>query len=278
MDIVCLTFDEWEPGHWQFSYRGDIEKADEKYSDGLELLEDGALGKAALKFRAALVRFPEHIGAIMHLGYTLKLQGKPLEAWAFVEMAVSVARAKIPAAFSWDGVVISWYEGENRAYLRACLQLGIELMERGYHERASCYFEHVLMVWPNDNLGVRYVAPDCYLRMGAYDKVVALVSRYADEDSPYLIYAVPLAQLKAGRTDEARKAMARAVARRPKVAQELLRQEHTPPADMSPLGTRTGGADEAYSYWQGLAHFWQPDSQAIALLRSVAEEAGVQTT
>jgi tetratricopeptide (TPR) repeat protein len=270
MNDAKLTFEQWEPDHWQFSYRGDTRKAEDDFSEGLEYLEDGQHGKAARKFRSALRRFPEHIGALHHLGCALKEQGKDLDAWAFFEMAVSVAKAKIPGDFDWEGVVISWYEGDNRPYMRACLQLALELMDRGFCDRACTYLEHLLAVWANDNLGVRYVVPECYLRMEAWDKVLSHATANPEDDSPYILYAVPLALTKSGRDEEAREAMKQAIKRRPKVAQELLKTEHEPPPSMIPWGESPGGEDEAYNYWQRMGPFWASDRKALDMLQTVA--------
>lgn len=276
MNTAHLSFEQCEPNHWQFRYIGETKKEMEYFDSGLELIGADMPGKAAQKFRMVLRNFPEHIGALYHLGCAMKAQGKGLDAWAFFELAVALARSKIPREFVWKDAVISWYAGDNRDYMQSCMLLAIELIERGFFERGSGYLEHLLVVWPNDNLGVRHIVPECYLRMGAYDKALAHAKLHADEDSPYILYSAPLAMLKTGRDGEARESMTQAVARRPKVAQELLKKMHVPPRGMISWAESPGGADEAYRYWQRMGPFWLSEPKAIDLLRSVAVERGVK--
>ena len=71
---------------------------------------------------------------------------------------------------------------------------------------------------------------DCYLELNDFKGIVSLAKRYPrDMIAPSLPYSVPLALLKLGKIEEAKKALAVAVKCLPNVVKELLKQKHKKP-------------------------------------------------
>jgi tetratricopeptide (TPR) repeat protein len=232
-------------------------------------IDDWRAGKALMaerKLLAALVKCPDHIDALHHLSLIYQETGRKVECHVFNMAAVAAGFLAIPKEFVWGRSKVEWSSYANRPFLRAYHVLGLWHMENGNHSEATEVFSRMLSLNPNDNIGVRYLLPACWLALNEPEKVIEHCLQYEDDASPDIQYSYALALVLLRKTGTAKEAMGSAVSSFPLVAKELLKKTHRRPASTFPGTITWGGADQAYEYWRQYGKYWAESEKAMQLL------------
>lgn len=139
-----------------------------------QLSEQAALRQA----KQLLARYPENLeiqNLVAARLWTLEMRE---DAAAVYEKAFQQAIALIPKAFKG---VISWYETDNRSFLRVARGhlLGLMHLQDG---KAADRLSKQLLAWcPSDNLGIRLVRGDILLMAGKRSQALKIYLEHADE-------------------------------------------------------------------------------------------------
>jgi len=137
-----------------------MKQQDENYYDALELLNCGKAGaKKALKLLDAALKMDEdyvqtYIGFICAYGNL----GKEKE----YEDAVKTAYQKTLKKFPKWPKEMSWYDMDNRAYLRAIQYMAEWYWDNEEKDEAIKLFKLLLKLNPGDNQGARYEIAGLY--------------------------------------------------------------------------------------------------------------------
>jgi tetratricopeptide (TPR) repeat protein len=137
-------------------------------------------------------------------------------------------------------------------------------MYEGQYEKAIEKFNFILNVNPNDNQGVRYLLPKCYIHLKKYEEFLLLDKKMDEADSLYYVFPKIAAYFKLGNIYQAKITYKLAKEKHPFVAEELVKKKHNFPHDEfdPPLygdGAPTGSRQEAFNYWKETNQLWEKD-------------------
>ncbi|MEX2670818.1 MAG: tetratricopeptide repeat protein [Phycisphaeraceae bacterium] len=99
-----------------------------------------------------------------------------------------------------------WLAIETRPFMRAMAGLADALLQWGQPEHvdeAIAIYEEMLELNPNDNQGIRYLLPGCYLQRKRYREAAILLDEHGDEGMAALAWARVLLAYAVGNEDEA---------------------------------------------------------------------------
>ena len=170
-----------------------ITEIDEDFYDALEVAGGGDLRAAERMARDIVHRCPNHIDALHHLALWMGERGDTVSAYAFCQAAVSIGLHAIPPDFHWNRSRMEWGHLENGPFMRAYHALAIQRMEQLAWEAAILILSRLLAVNPNDNLGVRYELPACWLETDDTAAVIEHCRHHEDDASPFMVYSHVLA-------------------------------------------------------------------------------------
>jgi tetratricopeptide (TPR) repeat protein len=175
----------------------------------------------------------------------------------------------IPNSFDFQKDKLNYYILSNRTFFRSYFNLGFTYFEDADDENidflrqanlkvAAEIFQNLVNIHHNDNIGARDLLIPCYLGLGEYEKVLEVCKLYESEDEdvdnetcdPNILYGRVLAALKLKKRPKAKQWLQIAIERRPLVAQILLKENPKQPINYYTDVYTSGGADEAYRYWQ----------------------------
>lgn len=254
---------------WLFTSYMSSESADLAVDAAIDDWHAGRVLVAERKLLSALAKSPDHIDALHHLSLIYQDMGRKVEAHVFNMAAVASGLTALPVEFVWGQSRIEWSTLVNRPFLRAYHVLGLWHLEQGYYLEAAEIFTRMLMLNPNDNIGVRYLLPACWFALDAPAKVVEHCLQHEDDMNPDLEYSHALALVLLHKTGSAKTVMESAVVSFPLVAKELLKKTHRRPASAMPGTITWGGADQAYEYWRQYGKYWAASEKAMQLLNIV---------
>lgn len=255
---------------WVFPDDATPSDADDAFDDALEEWRAGHTLAIEKKFLAVIKQCPNHIDALHHLALFYEDLGRDAAAYAYWQAAVGIGLRAIPEEFSWSRSKLEWGFHQNRPFMRAFDALGLWFLKHGHYDDAIDIFSKLLAVCPNDNLGVRYLLPECWLARGEPDKVVAHCQAHTDDGGPDIQYTLGLALVMCGKVESAKRVLEDAIATLPLVAKELLKKAHRRPAGFAEGYIVWGGATQAYDYWRRLGKHWAASEKAVHLLKVVA--------
>ena len=229
------------------------------------------------ELRKFLNKYPWHFDAMSHYSACKLDSGRTLDALAFAQTAVSTAYAAFPQDFIEGEHEIPGGFVENRPFLRCLYNLMITQYAMGEYSEASNTAYRMLQYDSQDRMGARLELPKYLLRLGMYSKVLALFEDEQFEDTFHAAkYLLPIALLKVGRNDDARREI-RGCLSTPRIAKYLLNEGLPQPVPEQPFfGVTMGSELEGFLYANEYRSFWQSEKDALNLLREYSVEAEAQ--
>lgn len=255
---------------WVFPDDAVPRELDDAFDAALDALQAGNVVIAEKALLNVIARCPNHIDALHHLAILYQQAGQEAVAFAYWQAAVGVGLRAFPEEFSWSRSKLEWGFLENRPFMRAYHALGLWFCQHGHYADAIDVFSKLLAVCPNDNLGVRYMLPECWFGAGEPAKVVEHCQALGDDGGPDIQYSLGLALVMCGKVESAKQVLDGAVDHLPLIAKELLKKSHRRPASYNDGYISLGGADQAYDYWQRLGKYWRGSDKAMHLLKVVS--------
>jgi tetratricopeptide (TPR) repeat protein len=265
-----MLLQEREKNHWVFSVDHNTRDVEDTFEAARDAWHSGQFHIAERKFLALVEKCPNHIDALHHLSIFYDEAGLDAISYAYSQAAVGVGLRAIPAGFSWSKSRLEWSVLENRPFLRAYHGLGLWFLKHQHYRDAEQAFTRILAVCPNDNIGVRYLLPECWLAQGDFESVVKHCQAQKGDSGPDIHYSMALAMVACGNAGAAKAVLEQACAHLPLVAKELLKKRHTRPVSAIPGTLSWSGADQAYDYWQRMGKYWSASEEAMQLLCEVA--------
>jgi tetratricopeptide (TPR) repeat protein len=188
-----------------------------------------------------------------------------------LERAAAIVRSSL--AGTAPGARLPWGFADNRPALRLLSALGLRLDRLGREDAAADVYREILRLNPNDNHGHREWLVNHDLRRGEDGRALALAESYPDDALAGTLFGRGLALWRLGRRQEAEKALAAAVADRPRVVRALVEDDVAEPR-MREGWLTVGGEDEAWLYRQAMRETWQATPGALEHLRRLPRRKG----
>lgn len=104
-----------------------------------------------------------------------------------------------------------WGDIQTRPYMRARAGLAECLWEMGKQNESINHYKALLKLNPRDNQGIRYVLAACLFKMGDFEALRKLLSRYHEASAAWLFTQALLVFKEKGDSPEANKELMRAV-------------------------------------------------------------------
>ena len=246
-------------GEWVFSDQDTKDEIYELFEMALDLMEESKFGSAKSTLKKVLKLNPDHIDAIHHLAIIEDRKKNKDSSRKLWKRGVEIGHSVIPEEFKRGISKIPWSYLENRPFLRCLHGHAFALHVEGKNEESITVFQEILDYNPDDNQGVRDILMEMYFEEGRYSDAMELADRYNDDVSPEIMYGRVLVLLLRGSYEEAEKELKEAVKFNPKVAEELLKKDHSKPEGWMPGYIRLGDWDEAYLYWMSQGEYWTSD-------------------
>jgi tetratricopeptide (TPR) repeat protein len=260
------------PHEWRFDFPRIDDLAHRTHSRAIEHLHWERYSEAVAALEPLVRVYPEFIDAHDTLAHAYACEGKRDKAYSTWDAATKLGLDLFPADFYLGRDRLIWGYTDNRPFLGAYFNLGLEHFRRGLIGEAVCVFQNILYLNPTDNQAARLFVVRCFLRLRRPHDVLSFCKLYDDDANPDLLYGQVLAFYQLGRKKEAAAALAEAVEYRPLVAAELTRKTRLRPNDSHPRSITMGGADEAIEYWRAAGEFWTQTRGAIAFVRRALRE------
>jgi len=265
-----MKMQEIESGNWVFVEDFIPEEIHGDFELAMQALDIGRIDLAERRLKEVIKLCPTHIDALHHLAILYRQLDRDIEAFAFVQAAVGVGLNAMPDKFSWEKSRLEWGFLENRPFMRAYHALGLWFLDHHHFEDAIAIFSRLLSICPDDNLGIRYLLPQCWFSTSTPEKVIEHCSKYHHDAAPEIQYSLGLAMVQAGKMESAKSVLESAVKNMPLVAKEILKKTHRRPNAYREDTFVWGGADQAYQYWLRNGKYWLATEKATHLLRIVA--------
>ena len=145
---------------------------------------------------------------------------------------------------------------DNRPFLRACQNLGLEYQHRKNFKRAIALYKENLSYNKNDNQGIRYLLLDCYLETKDYTEFKKILDKYDDDYSVEFLYGRVIYDVLKNNGKEAMNLLSDAVMCNKHVIIELAKDKHIEPEPYRipgepnfNAGIPIGSIQQAYDYW-----------------------------
>ena len=228
--------------------------------------------KAEKKLYSIIERYPCAFDGYDRLAYVLYFVGGRRDETVQV-LGKGLARAKelFPREFSLGKSNLPWGVIENRPFFRMYKTLGVVLKDSGDIAGAREVFRDIVGMNPDDNQGVRELLCSCFFQLGDNQAVLELCKKYEDDGMAAMTFGKALALFKAGRVDEARKALKEAVRYGANIATEITAKKHSKLRDRY-SAYEWGSKREAELYWDEFGGYW--DEAAVRFVREEARKGG----
>lgn len=159
-----------------------------------------------------------------------------------------------------------WGDLRTRPYLRARAGLAECLWELGKQEESVRHYEDMLRLNPRDNQGIRYILASCLLKMERWDDLKRLLSRYNEDTAVWLYTRALVLFVEQGDSQEARRALQRAVKYNRYIVPFLTGQKKLP--RQLPVFIGFGDRNEAIYYAAEFGANWMEVKGAIQWLET----------
>lgn len=176
-NLIKPTLKQYDDKDWDFVYSIDDEYFD-TFFYATELLGENDKKCEAL-LRELIQNQPYFIDAYTYLGLAMKNQGNK-EYSQMIEKAYHLAMESVPEEFDFEKHQVSWYNMDNRPFLRALEAYATECYEKKEYQVARDIFRKIISINPSDNQGVKYSLMEIYKKTEDYENADKLLNTYKE--------------------------------------------------------------------------------------------------
>ncbi len=242
--------------NWVFIYPEEMEKVFDEYWEALNFLDFNEK-ECQKRLRSIIKKFPEsHMDAYVHISISYRNQKKIDESLHYALTAYLIGKNAFPKEFDLKEDEILWIDLNNRPFLRACQNLGLEYQHLKNYKRAIELYNENLLYNKNDNQGIRYLLLECYLESKDYKGFKNLLDRYNDDYSVEFLYGKVIYDILQNKGENAMELVAKAVECNKHIPSELAKDKHYKPDPYRipgepnfDAGIPIGSIQQSYEYW-----------------------------
>lgn len=241
---------------WKFISSQEMETIFDEYWEAIDFL--GYDEKECQKrLRKIINKFPEsHLDAYNHISISYRNQRKITESFQYALTSYLIGKNAFPKDFNETEDKILWIDMDNRPFLRACQNLGLEYQYRKNYSRAIEIYKENLSYNENDNQGIRYLLLECYLDNKNYDEFNSLLNRYEDDYSVEFLFGKVIYDIIKNKGKNSFDLLTKAIECNKYIATELAKDKHIEPQPHRipgepnfDAGIPLGSIQQAYEYW-----------------------------
>ncbi|MHC0443091.1 tetratricopeptide repeat protein [Flavobacterium sp. 3-210] len=220
------------------------------YIDNNSLLAEKILKKL-------IAEHPYYIDAYIHLSIAFRTQGKDFESLLAAEKAFKLGIGCLPETFDLKKDKIAWFNINNRPFLRACQNFGLECHYHKKFSEAAEIYKLNLDLNEEDHQGIRYLLLETLFAAEEYKKAEDLLHQHADDFSIEFKFGTVAIHILNGNFEQADKHLKEAIKTNLFFINEVLKSKHLKPLPYRipgepnfDAGIPTRSVQEAYDYWK----------------------------
>lgn len=234
---------------WKFVFPQEMDSVFDEYWEAIEYLGNDEK-ECQKRLKKIIRRFPEnHLDAYNHLSISFRNQNNASESLHFALTSYLLGKNSFPNSFDETKDEILWIAHDNRPFLRACQNLGLEFLQRNQIIRATELFEENLKYNPIDNQGIRYLLLESYLKQKNFVKFKKLLDKYDDDFSVDFLYGRLIYDILENESKLTDNLIIDAKKCNEFVISEIAKDKHIEPKPHVSDGIGIGSEQEAYEYW-----------------------------
>lgn len=131
-----------------------FEQAGMSFDGRLDTIEPRALAHLITVVEASLRRCPFNLEGVPRLAGCYLQAGRDAEALVLIEPVTNAVLSMLPEN---ENIQVSYYELDNRPFHRMMLHYVLALDRADRHADADAAVKRMLKLWPNDNIGFRFI-------------------------------------------------------------------------------------------------------------------------
>lgn len=161
---------------------------------------------------------------------------------------------------------LPWGFRENRSLYTSLYSIVLPLKYLGQNDKVIDYLERLIIINPNDNLGLRSELANSYLDQKEYNRLFELLRLYPDDQSLGITMAKTLGLWAIGDKENAKIQWQQIKDYNPYIKNFMLKSKKLAP-ELDSYGITMGGEDEAWFYRQAARDTWLAHKGAINWLK-----------
>jgi len=269
IDTPAFSLEKFNPdeNEWQFVYSSELNPLIAQFDQVAKDLTPENAETALKLFDALKKQLPQYIDLYNLIALIHIWRKEYEEAIETIETCLDQSKQLFPEDFFNEQPLVEWSIKSNRPFLSCLSKLGICLCYTGRYRDAIDIFEQLMMMNPQDHLGVRNLLLWVYLKEEWLSAAKDLCVFYKDDTLPSLSYGDALILYKQGNLEQAAQQLSTACEFYPAIAEKLLetKVEHF----HKDFFTLFENPDDAQVYVNNYGIFWHATEGALGLLEKV---------
>lgn len=243
---------------WEFVYPLSItnEIVSDEFWEAIEYLDDIDL-IAEKNLKKLILEHPYYIDAYVHLSIAYRNQKKTFESLLTAEKAFNLGVGCIPKAFNLKKDKLIWPMSDNRPFLRACQNWGLELQYHKKYSEAVEIYRLNLALNQEDHQGIRYLLLETFFALNDYKQTAELLKQYPDDFTIEFKFGTVAVHILNDNLKLADQHLEEAVRTNTFFIDEVIKTKHVKPLPYRipgepnfDTGITTRSVQEAYAYWE----------------------------
>lgn len=249
---------QYHENDWEFIYPPSIdnEKVNDEFWHAVQFLEnDDQI--AEKMFKKLIAKHPYYIDAYNHLSIAFRNQGKDFESLLTAEKSFNLGKSCIPKSFNFKKDKLIWPNIDNRPFLRACQNFGLECQYHKKQAEATEIYKLNLALNTDDHQGIRYLLLETYFATKDYKQAQRLLNQYSDDFSIEFKFGLVVMNILQDNIHQADKNLKVAVQTNKFFIEEVIKDKHLKPIPYRipgepnfDAGIPIGSIQQAFDYWK----------------------------
>ncbi|MNX52294.1 hypothetical protein D3C86_829730 [compost metagenome] len=244
--------------NWEFIYPQSIdnEKVSDEFWYAVELLDNNDLIAEKI-LKKLIATHPYYIDAYNHLSIAFRNQGKEFESLLTAEKSFNLGKSCLPASFNLKKDKLIWSNIENRPFLRACQNFGLECQYHKKYSEAIEIYKLNLKLNEEDHQGIRYLLLETFFATKDYKQAQQLLNKYPDDFSMEFKFGIVAINILNDNFQQANKHLNEAIRTNDFFIEEVIKTKHLKPLPHRitgepyfDAGIPIGSIQQAFDYWK----------------------------
>lgn len=266
-EVSAFSLKKFGKNEWEFIYPSELNPLITQFDQVAKDLTRSNAEQALKLFNALKKQLPQYIDLYNLIALIHMWRKEYEEAIDTIETGLDHIKQLFPDDFFKEQPLVEWSIQSNRPFLSCLSKLGISLTYTKRYRDAIDIFEQLMMMNPQDHLGIRNLLLWVYLKEEWLSAAKDLCVFYKDDMLPPLSYGYALVLYKQGDLEQAQLQLSSACEFYPAIAERLLKM--TSENFHEDLLTLFEKPDDAEIYANNYGVFWHETTDALALLAKV---------
>lgn len=249
---------KYNDNNWEFVYPQSIdnEKVNDEFWNAVELLDNNDQ-MAEKMLKKLITKHPYYIDAYNHLSIAFRNQGKEFESLLTAEKSFNLGKNCLPVSFNFIKDKLIWSNLDNRPFLRACQNFGLECQYHKKYSEAIEIYKLNLKLNEDDHQGIRYLLLETFFATKDYKQAQQLLNKYSDDFSIEFKFGTVAINILNDNFQQADKHLNEAIRTNDFFIEEVIKTKHLKPFPHKipgepyfDAGIPIGSIQQAFDYWK----------------------------